>query len=227
MRIHFISIGGSVMHNLAISMSNKGHNISGSDDEIFEPARSRLSDHKLLPEEEGWFPAKITKDIDIIILGMHAKDDNPELLEAINLGLKIYSFPELIYENSKDKIRVVVAGSHGKTTITSMIMHVIAKSNIELDYLVGAKIPGFENSVKLSEDASIIIIEGDEYLSSAIDKRPKFLWYKPQIALLSGIAWDHMNVFKTFEIYKKQFKDFISSLSDDSVLVYCSEDKLL
>lgn len=225
MKVHFISIGGSIMHNMAIAFRLKGFDVSGSDDEIFEPAKSRLLKSGILPEQAGWFPEKIKPGIDAIILGMHAKDDNPELVKARELGLKIYSFPEFIYQNSLDKKRIVIAGSHGKTTITSMVMHVLARQKFNFDYLVGSQVPGFENSVRISEDAPFIVIEGDEYLSSALDKRPKFLWYKPQLALISGIAWDHVNVFPTWEIYKQQFSDFIDSMEKEAQLVWNSEDK--
>ncbi|MEA3496647.1 MAG: Mur ligase family protein [Bacteroidota bacterium] len=227
MRVHFISIGGSIMHNLAIELQNNGFEVSGSDDEFFEPSKSRLQENGLLPNKKGWNTNLITKEIDIVVLGMHAKSDNPELKKAIELGLKIQSFPELIYQNTKEKTRVAIAGSHGKTTITSMVMHVLAKTSKDFDYLVGAKLKGFENSVKLTTTAPNIILEADEYLSSAIDKRPKFLWYKPQITLISGIAWDHMNVFPTFENYKKQFIDYIESLPLNAVLIYYKGDKLL
>lgn len=225
MKVHFISIGGSIMHNLAIAFCRKGYEVTGSDDEIFEPAKSRLDKSGILPQASGWFPEKIDKNIDAVILGMHAKNDNPELVRARELGLKIYSFPEFIYENSKNKTRVVVAGSHGKTTITSMIMHVLSIAGYNFDYLVGSQVPGFENSVKITDDAPLIVIEGDEYLSSALDKNPKFLWYRPQIALISGIAWDHMNVFPTWDIYKQQFINFIKTLENNALLVWNKDDK--
>jgi UDP-N-acetylmuramate: L-alanyl-gamma-D-glutamyl-meso-diaminopimelate ligase len=225
MRIHFISIGGSIMHNLAIALHKKGYKVTGSDDEIFEPAKSRLEKYNLLPQHTGWDDSKITADIDAIILGMHAKDDNPEMKKALNLGLKIYSFPEFMYENNKNKKRIVIAGSHGKTTITAMVMHSLSKLGFDFDYMVGSGITGFEDSVRLSENAPWIVLEGDEYLTSALDKRPKFLWYKPEVALISGIAWDHMNVFPTYEIYMRQFLDFMNSMPDQASLVYCNQDQ--
>lgn len=226
MRVHFIAIGGAVMHNLAIALVNKGYKVTGADDEIFDPALSNLKKYGILPEAYGWYPEKITGDIDAIILGMHARPGNPELDKAMELGLKIYSFPEYLYQQSKNKTRVVVAGSHGKTTITSMIMHVLKQQNIDFDYLVGAKIEGFDIMVRLS-DAPVIVIEGDEYLTSALDPRPKFLHYKPHIALISGIAWDHINVFPTFEGYVDQFRLLIESMEKEGNLVYCSEDEQL
>ncbi len=220
MRIHFIAIGGSAMHNLAIALKLKGYNISGSDDIINEPSRSRLKKYDLLPENEGWFSKNISPEIDAIVLGMHAKDDNPELIKARKLGLKIYSYPEFIYDQSKDKIRIVIGGSHGKTSITSLILHVLSAQNIETDYMVGAQLDGFEVMVKLTDDSKYIVLEGDEYLSSALDPRPKFHLYKPHIALISGIAWDHINVFKTFENYLKQFEIFIDSIEKNGTLIY-------
>ncbi len=227
MRIHFISIGGAAMHNLALALQQKNYQITGSDDVIFEPSLSRLQKAGILPEQLGWFPEKISKDIDAIILGMHAKADNPELLRAKELGLKIYSYPEFIYEQSKNKTRVVIAGSHGKTTITSMVLYVMNYHNKPVDYLVGAQLDGFDTMVKLSEDSEFIVIEGDEYLSSAIDLRPKFHLYKPTLALLSGIAWDHINVFPTEEKYIEQFDIFISSITKGGILVYNEEDSIL
>jgi len=227
MHIHFIAIGGSAMHNIAIALKLKGETITGSDDQIFEPSRSRLESHGILPEEMGWFPEKITNNIDIIVLGMHAKPDNPELLRAQELGLKIYSYPELLYEHSKQKTRVVIAGSHGKTTITSMVLHVLNYHDRPTDFMVGAQLEGFDNMVKLTEENDFILLEGDEYLSSALDRRPKFLWYKPNIALISGIAWDHVNVFPDFETYKQQFVDFTECMTNGSTLVYYENDKLL
>lgn len=209
MKVHFIAIGGSAMHNLAIALSRKGYNVSGSDDEIFEPSQSRLKKQGILPEQIGWFPEKITKDLDAVILGMHARKDNPELLKAEELGLQIFSYPEYLYEQSKDKKRLVIGGSHGKTTITSMILHVAKALNINVDYMVGAQLEGYDCMVKLSHDAPYIILEGDEYLSSPIDLRPKFHLYQPHVAILSGIAWDHINVFPTFEFYLEQFIIFI------------------
>ena len=220
MRIHFIAIGGSAMHNLAIALRLKGYNVSGSDDVINEPSRSRLKKYHLLPEKEGWFSEKISNQIDAIVLGMHAKDDNPELLKAREIGLKIYSYPEFIFNQSKDKIRIVIGGSHGKTSITSLVLHVLRTLNIESDYMVGAQLDGFEVMVKLTETSKYIVLEGDEYLSSALDPRPKFHLYKPHIALISGIAWDHINVFKTFESYLKQFEIFINSVEENGTLVY-------
>jgi UDP-N-acetylmuramate: L-alanyl-gamma-D-glutamyl-meso-diaminopimelate ligase len=227
MKVHFIAIGGSAMHNLAIALKLKGYDITGSDDEIFEPARGRLQKYDILPDEVGWNEKKITKDIDAVILGMHAKKDNPELARARELGLKIYSYPEYLFEASKDKIRVVIAGSHGKTTITSMILHVLQYAGIQADYMVGAQLDGFEVMVRLTNDAKHIILEGDEYLSSPIDPRPKFHLYQPHIALLSGIAWDHMNVFPTFENYVSQFEQFISLIQPKGSLIYCTTDPVV
>ena len=224
MKVHFIAIGGSAMHNLAIALKLKGYNISGSDDEIFEPARGRLYRYGILPEKEGWDPAKVTHDLDAVILGMHARQDNPELIAAREMGLKIYSYPEYLFEVSKDKTRVVIAGSHGKTTITSMILHVLQDAGIQADYMVGAQLEGFEVMVRISDQARFIILEGDEYLSSALDPRPKFHLYKPDIALLSGIAWDHMNVFPTFTNYVSQFEQFINLIQPQGKLIYCSSD---
>ena len=220
MKIHFIAIGGSAMHNLAIALKLKGFSITGSDDAINDPSRSRLKKYNLLPQKEGWFSDKITSDIDAVVLGMHAKDDNPELLKAREIGLKIYSYPEFIFNQSKDKIRIVIGGSHGKTSITSLVLHVLSTLNIEYDYMVGAQLDGFEVMVKLSDTSKYIVLEGDEYLSSALDLRPKFHLYKPHIALISGIAWDHINVFKTFENYLKQFEIFINSIEKNGTLVY-------
>ena len=227
MRVHFIAIGGAAMHNLALALHKKNYHVTGSDDEIFEPSRSRLKEAGLLPEKYGWFPEKINANIDAIILGMHARKDNPELLEAQKQGLKIYSYPEYIYEQSKNKIRVVIGGSHGKTTITSMIMHVLAYHNKDFDYMVGSQLEGFDTMVRLSETAKYIILEGDEYLSSPIDLRSKFLWYKPQIALLTGIAWDHINVFPTWEGYIEQFDNFVSTINKDGYLSYFAGDENL
>ena len=220
MKIHFIAIGGSAMHNLAIALKLKGFSITGSDDAINDPSRSRLKKYNLLPKKEGWFSDKITSDIDAVVLGMHAKDDNPELLKARKIGLKIYSYPEFIFNQSKDKIRIVIGGSHGKTSITSLVLHVLSTLNIEYDYMVGAQLDGFEVMVKLTDTSKYIVLEGDEYLSSALDLRPKFHLYKPHIALISGIAWDHINVFKTFENYLKQFEIFINSIVKNGTLVY-------
>lgn len=224
-KVHFIAIGGSVMHNLAIALHQKGYKVTGSDDEIFEPSYSRLKKYDLLPPKEGWFPENISYEIDAIILGMHARADNPELKKAQELGLKVYSYPEYIYEQSKNKQRVVIAGSHGKTTITSIILHVLKHLNRQFDYLVGAQIEGFDLMVKLS-DAPIIIIEGDEYLSSPLDKKPKFLHYQHHIGLISGISWDHINVFPTMDEYVKQFDKFADSSTKAGILIYCEEDDL-
>jgi UDP-N-acetylmuramate: L-alanyl-gamma-D-glutamyl-meso-diaminopimelate ligase len=227
MKVHFIAIGGSAMHNLAIALKLKGYDVTGSDDEIFEPARGRLAKYGILPEEEGWSPSRIHGGLDAVILGMHAKHDNPELAAARNLKLKIYSYPEYLYEVSKDKIRVVIAGSHGKTTITAMILHVLQNAGLEADYMVGAQLEGFEVMVKISSEARYMILEGDEYLSSTLDPRPKFHLYLPNIALLSGIAWDHMNVFPTFEFYVNQFEQFINLIQPGGSLIYCSSDKVV
>ncbi|TDQ30064.1 UDP-N-acetylmuramate--L-alanine ligase [Tenacibaculum caenipelagi] len=227
MRIHFIAIGGSAMHNLAIALQQKGYQITGSDDTIHDPSKTRLANRGLLPETFGWFPEKITTDLDAIILGMHAKKDNPELLKAQELGVKIYSYPEFLYEQSKDKTRVVIGGSHGKTTITSMILHVLNYHDREVDYMVGAQLEGFDTMVHLTEKNEFIVLEGDEYLSSPIDMRPKFHLYKPNIALLSGIAWDHINVFPTFENYVEQFSVFTDSLTNGGIMVYNEEDEVL
>lgn len=225
MRVHFIAIGGSAMHNLALALHDKGEHITGSDDAIFEPSKSRLQAKGLLPEQEGWFPEKITTDLDAVILGMHAKSDNPELLKAQELGLKIYSYPEFIYEHSKNKTRVVIGGSHGKTTITSMILHVMNYHNVAVDFLVGAQLEGFTNMVHLTKENDFMVIEGDEYLSSPTDLRPKFHLYKPNIALISGIAWDHINVFPTFENYVDQFKIFIDKITNGGILIYNEDDE--
>ena len=227
MYIHFIAIGGSAMHNLAIALHNKGYQVTGSDDTIHDPSKSRLEKKGLLPKEFGWFPEKITQQLDVIILGMHAKKDNLELLKAQEMGLKIYSYPEFLYEQSKDKTRVVIGGSHGKTTITSMILHVLDYNDIEVDYMVGAQLEGFETMVHLTKENEFMVLEGDEYLSSPIDRRPKFHLYKPNIALLSGIAWDHINVFPTFEGYVNQFRIFTDSLTDGGIMVYNEEDTIL
>lgn len=223
--LHFIAIGGSAMHNLALALAERGYTIPGSDDVIFEPSRSRLARKGLLPEREGWFPEKLDPNIDAVILGMHAKADNPELLRAKELGLKIYSYPEYLYEQSKDKMRIVIGGSHGKTTITAMVLHAFRQAGIDTDYMVGARLEGFDVMVKLSHNAHFMVIEGDEYLTSPIDPRPKFHLYHPHIALLSGIAWDHFNVFPSFEIYRKQFEIFVSLIEPAGALVYCKEDE--
>lgn len=224
MRTHFIAIGGSAMHNLALALNDKGYKITGSDDAIFEPSRTRLEKKGLLPAEMGWFPEKITADIEAVILGMHAKADNPELLKAQALGLKIYSYPEFLYEQSKNKTRVVIGGSHGKTTITSMILHVMHYNNIAVDYMVGAQLEGFDTMVHLTEENDFIVLEGDEYLSSPMDRRPKFHLYQPNIALISGIAWDHINVFPTYENYVEQFEIFIDKITNGGILVYNEDD---
>ena len=223
-RVHFIAIGGSAMHNLAIALHKKGYHVTDSDDEIFDPARTRLQSYGLLPAEFGWFPDKLDKSIDSIILGMHARGDNPELARAKELGLKIYSYPEFLYEQSKDKLRVVIGGSHGKTTITAMVLHVLQHCKVDADYMVGAKLEGFDVMVKLTAEAKVMVFEGDEYLTSALDLRPKFHLYKPDIALVSGIAWDHMNVFPTFENYISQFRIFMEMIPASGALVYCSQD---
>lgn len=224
MKTHFIAIGGSAMHNLAIALKDKGYQVTGSDDAIFEPSKSRLQKKGILPEELGWFPNKLTTDIDAVILGMHAHADNPELARAKELGLKIYSYPEFLYEQSKEKTRVVIGGSHGKTTITSMILHVLNYHHKDIDYMVGAQLEGFDCMVKITNENDFMILEGDEYLSSPIDLRSKFLLYQPNIALISGIAWDHINVFKTFDDYVDQFRKFVASITPGGILVYNEED---
>lgn len=224
MNVHFIAIGGATMHNLAIALHNKGYRVTGSDDEIFNPSKSRLEAKGLLPKAYGWFPEKITADLDAVVLGMHAKADNPELLKAQDLNLKIYSYPEFLYEQSKYKTRVVIGGSHGKTTITSMILHVMHYHGKDVDYMVGAQLEGFDVMVKLTGDNDFIVLEGDEYLSSPIDRRPKFHLYKPNIALLSGIAWDHINVFPTYENYVEQFQIFVESIVKGGSINYNEED---
>jgi len=215
------------MHNLAIALHKKGWVVSGSDDEIFEPSRSRLQEHGLLPEKNGWDPDRIHPGIDAVILGMHAQKSNPELKKAQQLGIQVYSFPEYLYEQSQNKKRVVIGGSHGKTTITAMVMHVLNDQKMDFDYLVGSGIEGFETMVKITEEAPLIIIEGDEYLSSAIDPRPKFHLYYPHVVLLSGIAWDHMNVFPTFEEYKKQFRRFLEVITGGGKVFYYDADPVL
>lgn len=223
--IHFIAIGGAAMHNLALALHAKGYKVTGSDDAIFEPSKSRLQAKGLLPYELGWFPEKIATNINAIILGMHAKPDNPELIKAQQLGLTIYSYPEFLYEQSKDKTRVVIGGSHGKTTITSMILHVLNYHNVATDYMVGAQLEGFDTMVHLSKENEFIVLEGDEYLSSPMDRRPKFHLYQPNIALLSGIAWDHINVFPTFENYVEQFEIFVNQITKGGILIYNEEDE--
>lgn len=215
------------MHNLAIALKKKGYTVTGSDDEIFEPAKSRLEKYGVLPENLGWNPGMITADLDAIILGMHARDDNPELVRAREAGMKIMSFPEYLYDQTRNKKRIVVAGSHGKTTTTAMIMHVLKFHGKKFDYMVGSQIEGFETMVGLSEDSEIAVFEGDEYLTSALDKRPKFHLYMPDIAILNGIAWDHKNVFPTFENYVDQFRIFITKISDGGSLIYFEGDELV
>ncbi len=227
-RIHFIAIGGAAMHNLALAVASKaGYRVTGSDDEIFDPALSHLREAGLLPEEMGWHPERITNDIDAIILGMHAREDNPELVRARELGIKIYSFPEYLYEQTKDKIRIVVGGSHGKTTTTSMILYVLNRLGIEADYMVGAQIEGFERMVRLSDTAKYAVFEGDEYLTSPLDLRSKFLWYHPHVAILTGIAWDHINVFPTFDQYVETFRKFIEGVEPDGSFIYYQRDENL
>ncbi len=224
MRIHFIAIGGSAMHNLAIALHKKGHIVTGSDDEIFEPSKSRLATYKLLPAQIGWFPSSISKILDAVILGMHARPDNPELIKAQALGVRIFSYPEFLYEQTKNKTRVVIGGSHGKTTITSMVMHVLKENSIDFDYMVGAQLEGFETMVELKESTELAVFEGDEYLSSPIDRRPKFHLYEPHIALITGIAWDHINVFPTFDNYKAQFSEFVDKINSYGTLIYFEGD---
>jgi len=224
MHVHLIAIGGSAMHNMALALHEKGFRVTGSDDEINEPSKSRLKNAGILPPAIGWFPEKIVAGIDAVILGMHAREDNPELIRARELGLKIYSYPEYIYEATKDKTRVVIGGSHGKTTITAMILHVLSYHHKNTDFMVGAQLEGFNTMVKLTKEAPIAIIEGDEYLASPIDRRPKFHLYKPNIAILSGIAWDHINVFPTFDMYVEQFRIFVDLIEPQGSLIYCAED---
>lgn len=224
-KIHFTAIGGSAMHNLAIALKAKGYDVSGSDDEIFEPSLTRLKNHGLLPAYQGWNPNVITPELNGIVLGMHARADNPELIKAKELGIKIYSYPEYLYEQTKDKTRVVVGGSHGKTTITSMIMHVLKQTGVAFDYMVGAQLDGFDNMVGLSQSTTYAIFEGDEYLTSPIDPRPKFHVYQPNIGIISGIAWDHINVFPTFDIYREQFSTFINCIEPNGALIYCNDDQ--
>ncbi len=223
--VHFIAIGGSAMHNLAIALSRKGLIVTGSDDEIFEPSKSRLEKEGILPSSTGWSSSNINTDIDAVILGMHARIDNPELLKAKKMGIPIFSYPEYLYEQSKGKKRIVIGGSHGKTTITSMILHAVNELSIDVDYMVGAQLEGYDCMVKLTEEASVMLLEGDEYLSSPIDRRPKFHLYKPDVAIISGIAWDHINVFPTFENYVEQFEIFCSIIEPQGILIYNSEDE--
>jgi UDP-N-acetylmuramate: L-alanyl-gamma-D-glutamyl-meso-diaminopimelate ligase len=227
MKVHFIAIGGSAMHNLAIALSRKGIIVSGSDDEIFEPSKSRLKNQGIFPEEIGWSASRITNDIDAVILGMHARADNPELIRAKELNIPIFSYPEYLYEQSKNKCRIVIGGSHGKTTITSMLLHVVNELKLNVDYMVGAQLEGYDCMVKFSDDAKYIILEGDEYLSSPIDRRPKFHLYKPHVALISGIAWDHINVFPTWENYVDQFRGFCKVIEPQGTLVYNQLDETL
>ncbi|MFK7982631.1 MAG: UDP-N-acetylmuramate--L-alanine ligase [Saprospiraceae bacterium] len=223
MKVHLIATGGAVMHNLTIALHLLGHEVTGSDDEIYNPARDRLAKHGLLPDKMGWDADRITTDLDCIILGMHARINNPELKKAQELGIRIYSFPEFIYEQSKDKKRIVVAGSHGKTTTTSMIMHVLKVCELQFDYLVGAQLEGFETMVQIT-DAPVIVLEGDEYLSSPIDRRPKIMHYRPHVAIITGIAWDHINVFPTFEGYVGEFQKFVDTIQPDGELYYYGKD---
>ncbi|MGB0428707.1 MAG: Mur ligase family protein, partial [Flavobacteriales bacterium] len=227
--IHLIAIGGSAMHNLALELKALGHEVTGSDDQIFEPSRSRLNAQGLLPKTMGWSASRIHSGLDVVILGMHAKPDNPELLAAQTLGLTIQSYPEFIYSTCQNKTRVVIGGSHGKTTTTSMILHCIEQcSGLQnVDYMVGAQLKNFDRMVSLSSEAQLIVLEGDEYLSSPIDRRSKFLWYKPQIAVLTGIAWDHINVFPTFDSYLETFKAFVLSIEPGGVLFYNQDDVVL
>jgi UDP-N-acetylmuramate: L-alanyl-gamma-D-glutamyl-meso-diaminopimelate ligase len=226
-RVHFIAIGGSAMHNLAIALHQKGFEVSGSDDEIFEPSRTRLNNLGLLPARMGWEPQNITKELDAVILGMHARADNPELQRAQELGIPVFSYPAYFYEQTKEKTRVVIGGSHGKTTITSMIVHVLRAAGVDFDYLVGAQLEGFDCMVRLGAKSKIAVIEGDEYLASTLEPVPKFHLYKPDIALVSGIAWDHINVFKTFESYVDQFGIFMDLVEPGGKLVYCAEDPVV
>lgn len=226
-KIHFIAIGGAVMHNLALALNKKGYQVTGSDDEINDPSKSRLAAVGILPAELGWFPEKITVDLDAVILGMHAFADNPELAKAQELGLKIYSFPEYIYEQSLNKQRVVIAGSHGKTSITSIILHVLKYYNRKFDYLVGAQIEGFDIMVELNDDSPVIIIEGDEYPESKIHLKSKFLFYHPHICLFSGIAWDHFNIFPTFDSYVQTFEELADGLPKAGSIIYDETDDIV
>lgn len=227
MKFHFIAIGGSVMHNLALDVHQQGNIVTGSDDEIFEPSRSRLQNAGILPAQLGWYPEKIYQELDAVILGMHAHKDNPELLKALEMGIPVYSYPEFIYRQSLDKKRIVVGGSHGKTTITSMIMHVLKNQAEKFDYLVGAQLEGFETMVKIDPSSKVSVFEGDEYLSSILNPVPKFHIYHPHVAIISGIAWDHMNVFPTFENYCDQFAQFIHKIEKGGRLIYCENDSVL
>ena len=223
-KVHFIAIGGSAMHNLAIALHRKGYEVTGSDDEIFEPSRTRLKNEGILPDELGWHPEKLDESYESVILGMHARIDNPELIRAQELGLKVYSYPEYLYEQSKDKIRIVIGGSHGKTTITSMILHVMKHAGVETDFMVGAQLEGFDVMVRLSETAKYMVIEGDEYLTSPIDRVPKFHKYHPHIAVISGIGWDHVNVFPTFDSYLEQFRIYVDTIENDGCLIFDNND---
>jgi UDP-N-acetylmuramate: L-alanyl-gamma-D-glutamyl-meso-diaminopimelate ligase len=224
MRVHFIAIGGSAMHNLAISLKNKGYHVTGSDDEIFEPSKTRLKNAGILPPKMGWNADNISSDIDAVILGMHARKDNPELLKAQEVGLNIYSYPEFLYQQTKNKKRIVIGGSHGKTSITAMALHVLKDNQVSCDYMVGAQLEGFETMVNIEDKNAIAVFEGDEYLSSPIDRRPKFHLYNADIAVISGIAWDHINVFPTFENYVEQFRIFAEQIPETGVLIYCIDD---
>ena len=226
-RVHFIAVGGSIMHSLAVCLHKMGYQVSGSDDEIFEPAKSTLDGFGLLPTPYGWDESKITKELDFVILGMHAKPDNPEYLKAKELGITVYSFPEFMYQASKNKQRIVIAGSHGKTTITSMIMHVLKEVGKNFDYMVGAKIEGFPDQVKITNNAPIVIIEGDEYLTSLEDRRPKFLNYFHHIAVVSGIAWDHINVYPDYNDYIHQFELLADMTPRSGKLIYYKHDETL
>ena len=223
-KVHFIAIGGSAMHNLAIALHRKGYEVTGSDDEIFEPSRTRLKNEGILPDELGWHPEKLDETYESVILGMHARIDNPELIRAQELGLKVYSYPEYLYEQSKNKTRIVIGGSHGKTTITSMILHVMKYAGIETDFMVGAQLEGFDVMVRLSESAKYMVIEGDEYLTSPIDRVPKFHKYHPHIAVISGIGWDHVNVFPTFDSYLEQFRIYVNTIEKGGCLIFDNND---
>lgn len=227
MRIHFIAIGGSAMHNLAIALNEGGHRVTGSDDQIFEPSRGRLAARGLLPDQEGWFAEKITEELDAIILGMHAREDNPELLRAQELGLNIFSYPEFLYEVSKDMTRVVIAGSHGKTTTTAMVLHAMQHAGLPTNYMVGAQLEGFDCMVELESGSEFMVMEGDEYLSSPIDRRPKFHLYRPNITVITGIAWDHINVFPTFEDYVNQFRLYLDTIEPGGAIIYNERDEVL
>lgn len=224
MKFHFIAVGGSIMHNLAIDLAEQGHTVTGSDDNIYDPAKSQLQQHGLFPESFGWFTEKITTALDAVILGMHAKSDNPELQRAIELQIPIYSFPEFVYERTKAQKRVVIAGSHGKTTITSMVMEALRATEKPFNYMVGAQLPGYQLMTRLADDAQVAVIEGDEYLTSTLDRRPKFVHYKPDILLLSGIAWDHMNAFPTYPDYLQAFQNLLASMEQNTDMVYCADD---